>query len=190
MGLASTQRNSSAIQKDAVITMSIILETPRLILRHQVLSDLDALWMLYCNPNITKYIPDAPRSREEAQEELEWHMNGHPRFPELGLWATIHKETGKFIGRCGLLPWTIEGQYDVEVAYTIAEEYWGQGLGTEAAQAILNYGFEKLNLNRLICLIDEENIASQKVAKKIGMRFEKEGCDEMGSFLIYAVKGA
>src|SRR5215216_1508162 len=117
--------------------MAIILETKRLLLRHQVIQDLDDLWTLYCNPEITKYIPDAPRSREEARQELEWHRNGHPRYPELGLWATIHKETGKFIGRCGLLSWTIDGQQEVEVAYTIAQEYWGQGLGTEAAQAIL-----------------------------------------------------
>ena len=167
--------------------MTIILETKRLTLRHQVLADLDDLWALYCNPKITKYIPDAPRSREEAQEELEWHMHGHPKHPELGLWATIHKESGKFIGRCGLLPWTIDGQYDVEVAYTIAEEYWGQGLGTEAAQAILQYGFEKLNLPRLICLIDAENVASRKVAEKIGMIFEKEAQDEMGPFLLYSI---
>ena len=167
--------------------MTIILETKRLTLRHQVIEDLDDLWALYCNPNITKYIPDAPRTREEAQEELEWHMHGHPKHPELGLWATIHKESGKFIGRCGLLPWTIDGQYDVEVAYTIAEEHWRQGLGTEAAQAILKYGFEKLNLPRLICLIDAENIASKKVAERIGMKFEKEAQDEMGPFLVYSI---
>lgn len=165
----------------------VILETDRLLLRHQVIEDLDDLWALYCDPEITKYIPDAPRSREEAQQELEWHMNGHPRFPKLGLWATIHKETGKFIGRCGLLPWTIDGQSEVEVAYTIAREFWGQGLATEAAQAILNYGFEELHLSRLICLIDEENIASQKVAENIGMRFEKEGRDEMGTFQVYSI---
>lgn len=153
--------------------MTIILETPRLILRHQVLADLDDLWALYQNPNITKYIPDAPRSREEAQEELEWHMHGHPRHPELGLWATIHKETGKFIGRCGLLPWTIEEQYDVEVAYTLAQDFWGQGLATEVAQAILHYGFERLKLSRLICLIDPANIASQRVAEKMGMKWER-----------------
>jgi RimJ/RimL family protein N-acetyltransferase len=166
--------------------MTVILETKRLILRHQVIEDLDALWALYTNPEITKYIPDAPRSREEAKEELEWHMNGHPKHPELGLWATIYKETGKFTGRCGLLPWTIDGQNEVEIAYTIAQEYWGQGLGTEAAQAILKYGFEQLHLSRLICLIDAENVASQRVAEKIGMAFEKEGRDEMGPFLIYS----
>jgi ribosomal-protein-alanine N-acetyltransferase len=165
----------------------IILETDRLVLRHQVLQDLDALWALYCDPEITKYIPDAPRSYEEAKEELEWHMNGHPKYPELGLWATIHKETGKFIGRCGLLPWTIDGQQEVEVAYTIAREYWGQGLATEAARAILDYGFEHLNLSRLVSVIDSENVASQRVAQKIGMTFEKEARDELGPFLIYSI---
>ena len=170
-----------------VTPYTIIIETKRLILRHQVITDLDDLWALYRDPEITKYIPDAPRSREEAKEELEWHMNGHPRHPELGLWATIHKETGKFIGRCGLLPWTIDGQNEIEVAYTIAREYWGQGLATEAARAILHYGFEKLNLSRLISVIDSENIASRRVAEKIGMAFEREGHDEIGPFLIYSI---
>ena len=113
-------------------------------------------------------------------------MHGHPQHPELGLWATIHKATSQFIGRCGLLPWTIDGQNEVEVAYLISKAYWGQGLGTEAAQAILDYGFEKLNLSRLICLIDQENLASIKVAEKIGMTFEKEGHDEMGPFLLFS----
>jgi len=167
--------------------MTIILETNRLLLRHQVIEDLDDLWALYCNPEITKYIPDAPRSREEAQEELEWHMYGHPKYPELGLWATIHKETGKFIGRCGLLPWDIDNQHEVEVAYTIAQAYWRQGLGSEAAEAILQYGFQKLSLSRLVCLIEAENTASIKVAEKIGMSFEKEGMDEeLGPFLVYS----
>lgn len=167
--------------------MTVILETNRLILRHLVMDDLDELYALYRDPEITRYIPDAPRSREEAQEELEWHMHGHPRHPELGLWATIHKESGKFIGRCGLLPWEIDSQQEVEVAYTIARAYWRQGLGSEAAQAILQYGFEKLNLSRLICLVDEENIASQKVAEKMGMRFEKESRDETGPFWVYSI---
>ena len=163
-----------------------ILETSRLILRHLELDDLDELFALYRDPDVVRYIPDAPRNYEEARKELEWHRNGHPKYPELGLWATIHKETNKFIGRCGLLPWEIDGQNEVEVAYLIDKAFWGQGLGTEAAQAVLNYGFEKLNLTRLICLIDEENLASKKVAEKIGMAFEKEGRDELGPFLLYS----
>ena len=164
----------------------MILETGKLILRHLVLDDLDNLFALYCDPDVSKFIPDAPRTYEEARKELEWHMKGHPKRPELGLWATIHKETNRFIGRCGLLPWTIDGKNEVEVAYLISKEYWGQGLGTEAAQAILDYGFEKLKLSRLICLIEKENLASIKVAEKIGMTFEREGKDEMGLFLLYS----
>ena len=154
-------------------SQTTILETPRLLLRRQILDDLDALWGLYCDPQVTKYIPDAPRTRQEAREELEWHMHGHPRRPELGLWATILKENGRFIGRSGLLPWTIDGQDEVEVAYTIARPYWGRGLGTEVAAAILRYGFDRLGLARRICLIEPENIASQRVAEKIGMKLEK-----------------
>ena len=163
-----------------------ILETGRLVLRRLELGDLDSLFALYCDSDVIRYIPDAPRNLEEAREELEWHMNGHPIHPELGLWATIYKQTNQFIGRCGLLPWTIDGQYEVEVAFLISQKYWGQGLGTEAAQAILNYGFGKLGLSRLVCLIDAQNLASIRVAGKIGMTFEKEGKDEMGPFLLYS----
>ena len=168
----------------------VILETKKLLFRRQIPGDLDDLFALYSDPEITKYIPDAPRNYEETREELEWFLNGHPKHPELGLWATIHRETGKFIGRCGLLPWTIDGRQEVEVAYTIAREYWGKGLGTEAAQGILQYGFGELGLSRLICLIDPNNIASQRVAEKIGMTLEKkvDGIDGDGiPTLIYSV---
>ena len=163
-----------------------ILETSRLILRHQELSDLDSLFALYCDVDVRRYIPDAPCTYQEAREELEWHMHGHPIHPELGLWATIYKETGQFIGRCGLLPWTIDGQDEVEIAFLISKAYWGQGLGTEVAGALLDYGFEKLHLPRLICVIDKDNLASIRVAEKIGMTFEKEGKDEIGRFLLYS----
>lgn len=167
--------------------MTIILETQRLLLRHFVVSDLDNLFSFYSDPEVIKYIPDAPRTYEETKEELEWFMNGHPRFPELGLWATIYKETGQFIGRCGLIPWTIDEKNEVEVAFALSKAYWGQGLATEVAQALVEYGFEHLQLSRLICLIEHGNQASIKVATKIGMTFEKEGRDEKGPFLIYSM---
>jgi RimJ/RimL family protein N-acetyltransferase len=164
-----------------------ILETNRLLLRHQDLGDLDSLYALYCDPEVIKYIPDAPRSYEETQELLEWHQHGHPRFPELGLWATIYKPTGAFIGRCGLLPWTIEERQEVEVAFALARAYWGQGLATEAAQGIVHYAYETLHLTRLVCLISYGNQASIRVAEKIGMRLEKETEDEIGPFMLYSM---
>jgi RimJ/RimL family protein N-acetyltransferase len=163
-----------------------ILETERLLLRHLEPADLEALFVLYRDPEIRQYFPDGTLTFEQTKEELEWFLNGHPQHPELGLWATIHKETGQFIGRCGLLPWTLDGRAEVEVAYLIDKNFWGQGLATEAAQAIVTYAAEKLRLSRLICLIDHENQASIRVAEKIGMAFERSGVDEFGPFQLYA----
>jgi RimJ/RimL family protein N-acetyltransferase len=164
----------------------IILETERLILRHLLPDDLDSLYALYADPEIRRYFPEGVLTYEETQEELEWFLHGHPSYPELGLWATVHKETGQFIGRCGLLPWTIEGRDEVEVAYLLNKQYWGQGLGTESAQAIVQYAFEQLHLSRLICMIYPDNHASIKVARNIGMVLEKEMEDEMGRYLLFS----
>ncbi len=152
----------------------IILETKRLILRYLSMDDLDELFELYSDPEIRRYFPEGVLTFEETKEELEWHMNGHPKYPELGLWATVHKETGKFIGRCGLLPGEIDDKLEIEIAYLLNKSFWHQGLATEAAQGILGYGLEELNLSRLICLIDPGNIASQRVAERIGMTLERK----------------
>ena len=165
-----------------------ILETERLILRRMLPEDLDHLFALYSDQETRQYFPEGRLTYAETKEELEWFLNGHPEHPELGLWATIHKATNQFIGRCGLLPWTIDQREEVEVAYLLDKAYWRQGLGTEAAQAIAQYGFEQLHLSRLICLIDRENQASMKVAQNIGMTFEKECQDEKGPFLLYSMR--
>ena len=165
-----------------------ILETERLIFRHFLPDDLDSLYVLYRDREVRQYLPEGTLTYEETKEELEWFLDGHPQQPQLGLWATIYKATNQFIGRCGLLPWIIDQRPEVEVAYMLAKAYWGQGLGTEAAQAILNYGLEKLHLPRLICLIDRENQASIRVAQKIGMTFEKEGSDEKGPYLLFSIE--
>jgi ribosomal-protein-alanine N-acetyltransferase len=163
-----------------------VLETKRLILRHLERDDLDDLAPLYADAEIRRHFPEGTLDRAETLEEIEWFLDGHPDHPELGLWATIHKPSGEFIGRCGLLPWTIEGQFEVEVAYLLARPYWGQGLATEAAAAIVQYACERLGYARLICLIEPANAASIAVAERIGMRFERECEDESGPFLLYS----
>jgi len=117
-------------------------------------------------------------------------MNGIPGYPHLGLWATIHKESGLFIGRCGLLPWEIDGKLEVEVAYLLDKNFWHQGLATEAAKSILEYAFSNLNLTRIICLMEPDNTASQKVAERVGMKLERKVDGIAGDnfpTLIYAI---
>jgi ribosomal-protein-alanine N-acetyltransferase len=163
-----------------------ILATERLLLRQFKPGDLDALYALYSDPEIRRFFPEGTLSYEETREELEWFLHGHPRRPELGLWATIHKPSGRFIGRCGLLPWTLDGRDEVEVAFLLDKAFWGQGLATEAALALMRYGFQQLELPRLICLIEPGNAASVAVARRIGMELEREGADEKGPFLLFS----
>jgi ribosomal-protein-alanine N-acetyltransferase len=165
-----------------------ILESERLLMRRLVPGDLDDLYALYGDPVIRRYFPEGTLTLEETREELAWFLNGHPDHPELGLWATLHKPTGQFIGRCGLLPWTIDGVDEVEIAYLIARPWQRQGLGAEAAHALVRYGLESLGLKRLIALIDPGNEASIRTAEKAGLRFWKEA--EIDGLLnpVYAVE--
>jgi len=164
----------------------VVLETERLLLRRLAPDDLPALHALYRDPVVRRYFPDGTRTLEETREELVWFLGGHPRHPELGLWATVERATGAFLGRCGLLPWTIDGVPEVEVAYLIDPLRWGEGFGTEAAHAIVRHAHGVLGIERLICLIDPENAASLRVAEKVGMRFERPHVDEHGPCAIYA----
>ncbi|MGH6879968.1 GNAT family N-acetyltransferase [Hypericibacter sp.] len=165
-----------------------ILETRRLILRTLEPDDLDNLFALYRDPEIRRYFPEGTLTREQTREELDWFAGGgDPDHPRLGLWATLHKETGRFIGRCGMLPWSIEGRDEVEVAYLLAKDHWRQGLGAEITRALLRYGFEQLQLTRLIALIDPENQASIRTAERAGLRFERRIVHEGTSCALYAI---
>jgi ribosomal-protein-alanine N-acetyltransferase len=176
----------------------VVLETERLIIRPLVMDDLDALATLYADPVVRQFFPEGTLTETETRQELEWIIDVYYGRYGFGLWATVHKETDTLIGRCGLLPWRVvsprtaglaldhadeypdvQAQYEVELAYLLGRAYWGQGLGTEAATAIVNEGFERLRLERLICLIHPANDASLKVAVKVGMT--ADGTVELGT---------
>lgn len=164
----------------------VVLQTPRLTLRRLEPEDLQPLHALYRDPEIRRFFPDGTLTLDETRAELEHFLHGHPDFPHLGLWATIERETGGFIGRCGLLPWQIDGEHQVELAFLIAKSHWRQGLATEAALGIVGYARDVLQLERLICLVMPGNTASVAVAENAGMRFEREYTDEFGLCHIYS----
>ena len=166
----------------------LILTTERLALRHLEPDDLEPLYALYRDPEMREFYPDGTRTLAETKEELDWFLNGHPRHPELGLWATIERASGAFLGRCGLLPWEINGTPEVELAFMIDKRRWREGLASEAARGIIQYAKAELKLQRLICLVMPGNIASAAVATKVGMQFEREYVDEFGMCHIYALR--
>ena len=169
---------------------AIIFETDRLLLRRQVQDDLDMLWQFHCNPENVRYYHDAPNTFEEVQEQLEWDLDWYQKNDTLGTWAIIHRETGKLIGLCSLMPWTVDGVDEVEMSYILAEECRGQGFGTELSRGVIRYGFEKLQLPRIVSLIEPDNMLSRHVVEKAGMQYEKDGQDETGPVVVYSINKA
>jgi len=163
----------------------IVAETQRLILRHLTKDDVDDLATIYIDPVVMKFFPNI-RTYEETKQQVEWIIDGYEQRG-WGLWATIHKADNKFIGRCGLIPQLVDGQQEIEIGYLLAKEYWRRGLGTEAACASRDYGFQQLGIERLISLIDPGNIASQKVAMKVGLTYEKTATMWEKRVCVYAI---
>ncbi|MBE9035307.1 GNAT family N-acetyltransferase [aff. Roholtiella sp. LEGE 12411] len=144
------------------------IETPRLQLRQFILDDFDNLFRLYSDAEVMKYL--SLRTREQTQASLHKHIQ-HWQQHNFGMWAVIHKDSSKLIGRCGL--GFLENTPEVELGYVFDKSYWNMGLGTEASQATLQYGFKELKLERIVAIAKPDNIASVRVIQKIGMKYQK-----------------
>ena len=147
-----------------------LLATPRLILRDLRPTDLDDLYEYASDPEIDTFTPwDHYKNIEEARENLNDFLEAYEKH---GYWAwgIEHLADKKLIGIININKPGYNRK--VEVGYTIARAYWGQGLATEAAQALIQYGFEKLDLVRIEAVVLPENKASSKVLLKVGMQFE------------------
>jgi ribosomal-protein-alanine N-acetyltransferase len=148
------------------------LSTDRLVLRPLRDSDLDALAAIYADPLTMRFLGGI-RTRETTRTGLEWMIAAH-REQGFGLWATTLREDGTLIGRCGILVQDVEGATEHEIAYLLGSGWWGKGYATEAAAAIRDHARSELGLDRLISLIDPGNVASQAVARRIGMHHERD----------------
>lgn len=150
-----------------------ILETPRLKLRYFTIRDKEALVPILSDAEVMRYSIIGVHDRQQIRQFIEQRLLSYLECG-FGLYAIVYKQNSELIGYCGFFIQAIEQQKEVEVGYRLAKQYWGRGLGTEAAQAILKYGRQRFNFQRFICLIDPENVRSVNVAKKLGMKQEKE----------------
>ena len=145
------------------------VETQRLILRSLGDADIDPLHHVFCGEGVLRYFPRSdPPSREQVKKMIagqieHWEKHGY------GWWAVDCRARNRLIGWCGLQ--YLPGTDEIEVAYLLAQPFWGQGLATEAARAALRFGFEDLGLDRIVAIVHPENAASRRVAAKLGMSF-------------------
>lgn len=148
------------------------LETPRLLIRPLQASDVAVLAGIWADPEVTRYM-GGPRDREKVRQLLEDELRTGSA-DAFGFCPVVEKTSGRVIGDCGLTKKEVDGREEIELVYVFAADGWGKGYATEAASALRDYALGSLRLGRLIALIDPENVASARVAEKVGMRFEKE----------------
>lgn len=145
----------------------MILETKRLILRELTADDYAALCTLLQDQAVM-YAYEHAFSDVEVKEWLDRQLLRY-RTDGLGLLAVILKETGAFIGQAGLTMQDCAGKQVLEIGYLLKKAYWHQGYAIESAAACKAYAFDTLKKNEVYSIIRDNNIASQKVAKRNGM---------------------
>ena len=152
--------------------MKPIIETSRLILREFRKDDFESVYEFNSNADVHKYTGDEiTNTLEKAREIIEqvW-LKDYDTFG-YGRWAVVYKPDNKIIGFAGLkyLPEINE----TDIGYRFLPEYWGIGIASEVSKEIIKYGFEQLNLERIIGIAMPENIGSWKVLEKIGLTLYK-----------------
>jgi len=146
----------------------VTLQTDRLILRMLRESDIDAYAEMCGDPETMRHIGDGqPLSRSMAWRNLAM-MVGHWSLRGYGLWAAEERSSGAFVGRIGF--WNPDGWPGFEIGWMLHRSYWGRGYATEGARAALEYGFTELREPQIISLIHPENLASIRVADRLGER--------------------
>jgi ribosomal-protein-alanine N-acetyltransferase len=148
------------------------IETERLCLRNLSNKDSQGIFEMDSDPEVQKYLGNHPiKTISEATDYIENAQKEYKKYGT-GRWAVIEKETGDFIGWCGLKFISTEINLKSEfydIGYRFIKKYWGKGYATESALACLNYGFENLGQKEIFAFAESNHLASKKILRKIGM---------------------
>jgi RimJ/RimL family protein N-acetyltransferase len=171
----------------AMENSSIIAETARLTIRRLAEPDIPAVAAIWADEQVTRFM-GGPRNFDKLCIAFKDDLKAPPTSFEL--WVVVEKNSGRIAGHCGLVPKVVDGRDEVELTYVIATIFWGRGYATEAAAAIRDHAFRHLGLTRIVALIDPANAASERVALKLGLKFEANTIRPSGNTTkVYAASG-
>lgn len=149
-----------------------MIETKRLLLRNYKMDDFDALYEIMSDPETMKHYP-APFDADRTKGWITWNLENYKKYG-FGLWAVVLKETGEFIGDCGITIQNIDGEMLPEIGYHIHKKYWKRGFAKEAAQAVRNWVFQNTQYDTIYSYMKYTNVASYSTAVANGMKKVKE----------------
>jgi len=169
---SASLRYKSQLTRDSSLFIAMaILEASRVILRPFRAEDVDLLSELMADQDFMRFSLGV-YTREQTlgflEKVLTWEREGLP-----SQFAVEIKSEGTLLGYCGFFHQVVDQKNEIEIGYRLHPNYWNRGLITEAAGAVRDHAFRDLKLPRVISLIHPENIASRRVAEKIGMALEK-----------------
>lgn len=147
------------------------ITTERLLLRKITMEDLDDMYAYASNDEVSKYVTwETHRNITDTKDFIEYVINRYENN-QIAPWGIEHKETKKMIGSIDFVHW-LPNHKVAEIGYVLSQEYWGKALMTEAAKALITFGFEKMDVIRIEARCVTDNLRSERVMQKVGMSFE------------------
>ena len=162
-----------------------VLETRRLVFREMSVEDRGFVGSMLSDPEVMRHYSDEV-VRAGADPWIERQL-GRYRRDGHGLWLVLDRVSGEPVGQVGLCMQDVNGVFEPEVGYLIHRPFWRRGLATEAARAVRDHAFGRLDKPRVVSLIRPANVPSQGVAKKLGMTERGRAVHRGLEHLVYRV---
>lgn len=158
---------------ETVFDIFPVIDVDDLVLRQIAYSDQQDYFDYLSNREVHKYVPEEciPRTFDQTKAEIDYNLDLF-RYRRSIYWALARKSDNKLIGSCGFNYWNRD-HARAEISYDLAREYWGHGIMTRVAQAVLGFAFARMQLHRIEATVTPTNIGSLKVLEKLG--FQREG---------------
>ncbi len=151
--------------------MTIIAQTARLVIRELLPEEEDIYVQVHMDERVSKYLPK--RNADDYHQIFKDTLQSYGDGTGTGRWGMFDKLSGEFIGAC-LLRVAKEAPEKIELGYAIGVNYWGLGIATEMAKALVNYGFNEAGFSVICAVTHPDNVASQNVLLKAGMHRDGE----------------
>ncbi|MEX1255436.1 MAG: GNAT family protein [Dehalococcoidia bacterium] len=147
------------------------ITTERLVLRDFVADDWPDVLAYQRDPRYLRYYAWTDRTESDVRDFVQMFLDHQEEQPRRKFQLAITLDGGRLIGNCGIRR-KPENEWEADIGYEMAPEYWGRGYATEAAGAMVDFGFRELGLHRVSSWCIADNVASARVLEKVGLRLE------------------